>query len=682
MPPTRREFLRDAALLSAASAAAAALPGCDSSAPDQTSSTATGGGGTTTPPTPPANSGTLPSLSFDFPTVLPLPFAHGVASGDPLADRVIIWTRITQESYDFSALAVSWFVGTGFTETADGPFVTGIVANGTQTTQADRDWTVKVDAIGLDPATTYYYQFFALGAFSLVGRTRTAPNAATTPGGDPINELRLAVLSCSSYWSSHWSGYSHIADRNDLDLVVHLGDYIYDFVDNDEEVRARTNAMGETKDQITDVDYRDWLNIDELRRRYALFRSDPNLARAHQQHPWAIVWDNHDIDPDFGNELDDSAVDSSGATTTLDECCQVFWEWTPSRPPSGVNGEPLLVNDGSYPTPLDVRQVWRRIDMGPLAEIICTDIEIYRQIKSTGESFPADFSAHLSSGDSLLGRSQYEYITQSMLATRDTKTWRILPHQTWLAPWNVPGLLSGMTVDGTPVETRWKDFPEERSQWFQFLRDNDIHNNISLSGDMHGNWASDLIEDNSLSTPYQSATTRPNTRPGSTAENINAGYARASTNNTAVLNNRSQSVGVDFAPTSMGRGGADELVANANPGSTLADQVAGARALEKASIDGNKNIQFKEWVDHGYGIVHLTADNALFEFWWQDKLTPNSPDVLGFQMVTWADDDALAVPSPKYRNQIDDVLLHGLTVTETTGSRTATPAPEGTLAAR
>ena len=88
-----------------------------------------------------------------------------------------------------------------------------------------------------------------------------------------------------------------------------------------------------------------------------------------------------------------------------------------------------------------------------------------------------------------------------------------------------------------------------------------------------------------------------------------------------------------FAPTSMGRGGADELVANANPGSTVADQVAGARAIEQASINGNKNIQFKEWVDHGYGIVHLTADNALFEYWWQDKLTADSPDVLGFQMV-------------------------------------------------
>lgn len=668
MPPTRREFIRSSAMFGASlgvsATAATSLSGCGQS-PEMKQA-------------PILNGGNIPSLDFDFPTGTPLPFAHGVASGDPLADRVILWTRITQEIYEFSVLDVTWMIGTGFEEGADGPIVTDIVASGVQTTTADRDWTVKIDAAGLDPATTYFYQFGALGAFSLVGRTRTAPDSAAA-----VAELRMAVASCSSYWSSHWSGYSHIADRNDLDLVVHLGDYIYDFVDQDEEVRARVNAKGEEKNQITDVDYRDWLNIDELRRRYALYRSDPNLIRAHQQHPWVIIWDNHDIDPGFGNELDDSAVDTSNENTTLDECCQAFWEWVPCRPPADLTGAPLPANGSAYPTPPDVRQLWRRLDYGPLAEIICTDIEMYRQVSSTGEGFPADYSDHLSTGESLLGRQQYEFITSSMLDTRDSKTWRVIPHQTWLAPWNVPEAMPGAGGPDSPIETRWADFSEERAQWFQFLRDNGINNNISLSGDMHGSWGSDLIEDNSLASTYQSSSaTTANPRPGSTTENTAAGFYRASTNNTALVNNRAQSVGVDFAPTSMGRGGADELVANANPGSTVADQVAGARAIEQASINGNKNIQFKEWVDHGYGIVHLTADNALFEYWWQDKLTADSPDVLGFQMVAWAQNDTAALPAPHYVNQIDAVTSHGLTVEETSGSRTATPAPEGTLIPR
>lgn len=664
-PPTRREFLQTAGYLSAAGLVTA----CGANSPEQLG---------LNPATPviPANGGSLPSKDFDFPTVLPLPFAHGVASGDPLADRVIIWTRITQEQYDFSSLAVDWVVGTGFAETTDGPSITSVVAIGSQTTSADRDWTVKVDVNNLDPQSTYYYQFTTLGAASIVGRTRTAPANMT-------EELRFAVLSCSSYWSSHWSGYSHIANRDDLDLVIHLGDYIYDFVDEDEEVRARVNANGEIKNRITDVDYRDWLNKDELRRRYALFRSDPNLARAHQQHPWTIIWDNHDIDPGFGNELDDSAVDRSNESTTLDECCDVFWEWTPCRPPRDNSGAPLLVNDGSYPTPPNRRQVWRKLDFGPLADILCTDIELYRQIRNAGESFPADYSEHLNSGESLLGKEQYEFITQSMLASRDSKVWRIIPHQTWLAPWNVPAIAAGLELDpGTPVQTRWADFSEERAQWFEFLRSNNINNNISLSGDMHGNWASDLIADNSLSTPYQSGAPTPSTRNGSRPLNTAAGYARANTNNSALLNNRSQSVGVDFAPTSMGRGGADELVANANPGSTEADQIAGARAIELASLQANKNVQFKEWVDHGYGIVHLSADSALFEFWWQDKLTADSPDVLGNQMISFSADEPQALPAPHYRNQIDNVTLHGSTETASRGSRPAPLAPEGPLAAR
>jgi alkaline phosphatase D len=131
----------------------------------------------------------------------------------------------------------------------------------------------------------------------------------------------------------------------------------------------------------------------------------------------------------------------------------------------------------------------------------------------------------------------------------------------------------------------------------------------------------------------------------------------------------------------MGRGGADELFANANPGNPQALNVAGARAVELALISGNKNVQFIEWVDHGYGIVDLTPERAIFECWWQDKLTPDSPQVLGMQLVSWAADDAFALPSPRYRDQIDAVTLHGLAVTPTAGERQDAPAPEGVLQA-
>ena len=666
MPPPpmdRRSFLKAASLAAAGSALAAcgdsglgptaALPGAPAPGPNP---------GPTPVPEPAPNpvfpAPGMEPASFDFPLVLALPFAHGVASGDPLSDRVILWTRLTEVTPSAASIPVRW-------EVATDPAMTQIIKSGSQSTTAARDWTVKVDATGLAPATSYYYRFSALGQQSITGRTRTLPSGM-------VSNLRCAVVACSSYWSSHWSGYGHLAARNDLDLVVHCGDYIYDFVDQDEEVRARKDVKS-----TANIDYRDWLNLAELRRRYALFRSDANLMRAHQQHPWFIVWDNHDIDESYGNELP-TPFDDMESSTTLEQCCQAFWEWTPSRPPlADGSGRFLLVNDGSYPTPPDVKLLYRKLPAGPLAEFYGSD----SQIGLPGHGLTLD-SSHLASGNSLFGRPQYEWLTGSLIAAEQAGVrWKLINNQTWIAPVGVPNTLPGAPDSPQPIGlTRWEDYPEERAALFASLRGSNpqqlrVHGTVMLSGDVHGNWGSDLIEDSTLASTYQSGPAVRSTRNGSTAENTAAGFTRAATGNTPVLNNRALSVGVEFAPSSMGRGGADEIVARARPGNPFAANVAGSRAIEQAVITADKNVQFIEWVDHGYGIVDLTAERALFEYWWQDKLTPNAPDVLGFQMVSWAADAPTAIPMPRYRDQIDNVTLHGLTVVATSGSRSAEPAP-------
>ncbi|MGH8445723.1 MAG: alkaline phosphatase D family protein [Solimonas sp.] len=637
-PIDRRNFLKGAAALGAAPLVAG-LEACGTSDPAQPS-----GNLTETP-------------DFDFPLALPLPFAHGVASGDPLKDRVIIWTRITETTPSADNVAVRW-------EVSDTPDFAKIVKSGTQRTTATRDWTVKVDVTGLAPASTYYYRFEAFGRQSIAGRTRTAPDTA-------VESIRFAVLSCSSYWSSYWSGLAHIADRNDLDLVVHCGDYIYDFVDQDEGVRARKD------DKDTALpDYRDWLNLTELRRRYALWRSDANNLRAHQQHPWFIVWDNHDLDEDYGNELP-TPFDGEQSETTLADTTRVFWEWTPSRPvKADGSGDFILVDDGSYPEPEDAKLVWRRLPFGPMLDVFGVDT----QIGLPGHGLTMDAS-HLPSGNSLMGRTQFEWLTQGMRDSAQAGvTWRFVNNQTWLAPVDIPDLIDGLPPLPKIGISRWTGYTEERAALMQYLRGgNDasfrVRNNIVVSGDAHGNLGSDLIEDTALLSGYLSGLPLPNPRQGSTAANVPAGFGRATTGNVGPLNLRASSVGVEFAPTSMGRGGGDELLANAlklAPGS--AATIAGTRVLELALVALNKNVQFLEWVDHGYGIVHIAADRAVFEYWWQDKLTPDSPDVLGRQMIAWAAEDTGLLVS-RFQDQLDDVAAHGLAVAASSGTRSAGPAP-------
>ncbi|TJY62963.1 alkaline phosphatase [Sinimarinibacterium sp. CAU 1509] len=634
----RRQFLKSGALL----LTAPLLPGCgDSSGPGRSGS----------------SGGNLDDTGMDFPLVLPLPFAHGVASGDPLADRVILWTRITESTPSASQIPVDW-------EVSATPDFVSVLKSGTQLTEASRDWTVKVDVTSLSPATTYYYRFHAFGQTSIVGRTRTAP--ATM-----VEEVRFAVLACSSYWSSYWSGLGHLADRNDLDLVLHCGDYIYDFVDEDEEVRARKDI----KDTAY-VDYRDWLNLDEVRRRYALFRSDPNLLRAHQQHPWMIVWDNHDLSTGYGNELA-SDIDPATSTCTLDDTTRAFYEWTPTRPvKADGSGEFILVNDGSYPAPPDAKLIYRKLPYGPMVDFFGIDT----QSNLPGYGLPVDAS-HLADGaPSLFGRQQFEWFTGHMVASQQNGVrWRVVNNQTWLAPVDIPDVVDGIPTPKLGI-SRWTDYAQERTLLCQTLRGDNaqslrVRNNVFVSGDAHGNLGSDLIEDTALLSSYVSGLPVPNPRQGSTTINVPAGYLRATTAALGPISTRADSVGVEFAPSSMGRGGADELVTNAlslEPGNPLG--VVGARAIELALITANKNVQFVEWVDHGYGIVSLTDERAIFEYWWQDKLTPESPDVLGNQMVSWAEENTSALPA-RFPDQIDSVIAHGMTVSATQGNRSAEPAP-------
>lgn len=614
-----------------------------------------------------AATGTSPAAPVgvdDYPRLDTLPFAHGVASGDPTPTRVIIWTRVTLPDRDpagppganprGSRPAVRWVVATD-------PALTTVVASGTQTATAERDWTVKVDVTGLRPATTYYYGFRLGAQRSMTGRTRTSTSGH-------LGRARLAVMSCQSYWSSRWAGLGHLARRNDIDLVIHLGDYIYDFIDGNEKVRSRVGF-----DRMDHPDNRDWLDLHEVRRRYALWRSEPNLVRAHQQHPWSIVWDNHDIDPGYGNEIDVPGIDPSSARTTLADTMRAFHEWTPTRPvlPDG-SGRWDLVDDGSYPWPKDPSLIHRHLTYGDLADVFQLDAQ--SGLDRYGRTPDA---SHLKAGEkSLLGSRQFRWLVDGLRRSQAAGTrWRIVGNQAWFTPVDLPDVVEGQPMPKIGI-SRWAKFPAERSAFTSALRGDAVHDRvrgtICVSGDSHGNLGADLLGAVAAD-GYGSGLRGGNPRDGSFPENRDAGCVRTTTGNLGAWNRRAQSVGVEFSPSSMGRGGADDAITGA--GFSQKGAVGLTRVAERAIAGLAPNVQFLEWADHGYGIVDLTHTRAIFEWWWQDKHRADAPDVLGHQMVTWAKDDASTTPR-RWRDQIDAVWVHGLVVRATAGTRRSAPAPD------
>ena len=199
------------------------------------------------------------------------PFYHGVASGDPLSDRVIIWTRYTPDATG-DPVTINWEMAT------DTGFI-NVVQNGNMTTQSERDWTVKVDVTGLAANMWYYYRFEYNGDRSLVGRTRTAPTGA-------VDSLRFAVASCSDYSEGYFHGYRDMSERNDIDAVLHLGDYIYEYSNEPGQYGAdKGRELGRISDPTHEI-----VTLSDYRRRYALYRSDEDLQLVHSKYPFICAW--------------------------------------------------------------------------------------------------------------------------------------------------------------------------------------------------------------------------------------------------------------------------------------------------------------------------------------------------------------------------------------------------------
>ena len=354
-------------------------------------------------------------------------FNHGIASGDPLTDAIILWTRLTPSSD--GEVTVSW-------EIALDQAFTQLVSTGNTTTNAARDYTVKVDAIGLSASTTYYYRFISNGTTSSIGTTKTLPD------GSP-ESVKLAVLSCANYPAGFFNVYNLAAQQDDLDAILHLGDYIYEYGRGE---YGSDNA--ETLDRQV-LPATELFSLSDYRTRYAQYHSDPDLQLLHSKVPFITVWDDHEVADDTWN--DGAGNHNEGEGNFEDRklsALQAYFEWLPIRPWS----------EGNY------AEIYRQFSFGDLVDLYMLDTRVLAREKQLDYADYFDgsvlfdettFNQDLYETErTMLGTEQLQWLKDSVSVNNGR--WQLLGQQVLMGAMKLPGAvaLNAMsTTDYTELGT-------------------------------------------------------------------------------------------------------------------------------------------------------------------------------------------------------------------------------------
>ncbi|MFJ4683351.1 alkaline phosphatase D family protein [Streptomyces sp. NPDC088789] len=392
-------------------------------------------------------------------------FAHGVASGDPLPDGVLLWTRVTPtpEAMPGSGRGpdteVGWLVATD-------KALTHVVARGSLTARAATDHTVKADIRGLAPATTYWFRFSAGGTDSPVGRTRTAPAPDATVTG-----LRFGVVSCANWEAGHFASYRHLAARGDLDAWLHLGDYLYEYGTGRYGTRGTVIRPHAPAHEI--------LGLADYRTRHGRYKTDPDLQALHAAAPCVAIWDDHEIANDaWSGGAQNHTEGTEGAyADRRTAATQAYFEWMPVRP--ALAGT-----------------TYRALRFGRLADLSLLDLRSFRSQQVT----PGD--GRVDDPDrTLTGRAQLDWL-KAGLAGSDT-TWRLVGNSVMIAPFAIGSLttalleplaeLLGLPEGGLAINTdQWDGYTDDRRELLAHLRAHAIRNTVFLTGDIHMAWANDV----------------------------------------------------------------------------------------------------------------------------------------------------------------------------------------------
>lgn len=336
-------------------------------------------------------------------------FGHGVASGDPLQDRVIIWTRAEPVDPEYSgSVDVEWQLSTSEN-------FNDIIKKGTFSTEPDRDFTVKVDVTGLSAGENYYYRFMVGDIISQTGETKTLAQNGT----DPIN---LAVVSCSNYPWGYFNGYRAIAESGPFDAVLHLGDYIYEY-----PVGTYQSPKAEEMGRLVDPPH-EITKIDDYRRRYALYRSDEDLQEIHRKYPFICTWDDHEFANNaYATGAQNHSDDEGDWQVRRRAATKVYMEWMPVRIPDTDLPTVRSFNFGKLATlaMLDTRVVGRErpLEYGTDVEMVTIDGEEQPDYETFHERLETEER-------SLLGTEQEKWLDRTLASSAaEGIPWQILGQQ-------------------------------------------------------------------------------------------------------------------------------------------------------------------------------------------------------------------------------------------------------------
>ncbi len=377
------------------------------------------------------------------------PFYHGIASGDPLQDRVIIWTKVTPAHHH--AVNVVWRV-------SDRADMSNTLYDGQLLVDSTNNYTVKVDVTDLLPGTEYYYQFDALGASSPIGHTQTLPE-------EGMDSLSLAVVSCSNYEWGYFNAYRHLAER-DVDMVLHLGDYIYEY---------EPGGYGDTTIGRIHEPPHEIITLEDYRTRYSQYRLDPDLQAVHQAHPMICIWDDHEVSNNvYTDGAQNHQEDEGDFYKRRDMAKQVYYEWIPIRE-----------HDGHH---------YRSFRYGDLANVIMLDERL------EGRTEPAATYEEISDDQKMLGAEQLSWLKKEL--TTDAK-WNVIGNQVIFADLDVSAVYTNSKVN----LDAWDGYPSEKAEILDFFAKQELDQNIFLTGDTHSSWAFDIDDESGEQRAWEFGTT-------------------------------------------------------------------------------------------------------------------------------------------------------------------------------